>query len=306
MKVADFFAGAGGFSTGAQQAGLDVVWAGNHWKSAVDIHALNHPNTIHACQDLMQVNMETLPYFDIASLSPCCQGHSPARGKANGNPQHDASRSTARVVIDVAEARQPEALLVENVPEFLDWALYPAWVHAFELLGYTVSPQIVDCADYGVPQHRKRLLIPITKSKAPLMLNMEKEEHIPASSFIDFNKGNWSLVDKPGRAESTLKRVANGRKAFGERFLMPYYSDGSGLTGRSLQRPIGTITTKARWALVDGPRMRMLRKEETRDAMTFPETYIMPDSTELATHLMGNAVPPKLAKKALTALRAQL
>ncbi|HWG67484.1 MAG TPA: DNA cytosine methyltransferase, partial [Rhodanobacteraceae bacterium] len=43
----DLFAGAGGFSTGAVQAGCKVVWAANHWEAAVNAHAANHPNTLH-------------------------------------------------------------------------------------------------------------------------------------------------------------------------------------------------------------------------------------------------------------------
>jgi site-specific DNA-cytosine methylase len=54
MKAIDLFAGLGGFSEGAQMAGVDVVWAANHWPSAVAIHAANHPAAEHACQDLHQ------------------------------------------------------------------------------------------------------------------------------------------------------------------------------------------------------------------------------------------------------------
>jgi len=43
MNVIDLFAGAGGFSTGALMAGCRVVWAANHWQSAVEVHAINHP-----------------------------------------------------------------------------------------------------------------------------------------------------------------------------------------------------------------------------------------------------------------------
>ena len=52
MKTIDLFAGAGGFSTGATMAGCNVVWAANHWRSAVEIHAANHPGAQYVCQDL--------------------------------------------------------------------------------------------------------------------------------------------------------------------------------------------------------------------------------------------------------------
>ncbi|MGH8758958.1 MAG: DNA cytosine methyltransferase, partial [Burkholderiales bacterium] len=88
MKAIDLFAGAGGFSTGAQMAGCKVVWAANHWPTAVDIHAANHPGTMHACQDLRQTDWRDVPAHDILLASPACQGHSRARGKER--PHHDA------------------------------------------------------------------------------------------------------------------------------------------------------------------------------------------------------------------------
>ncbi|EUB74496.1 C-5 cytosine-specific DNA methylase [Pseudomonas sp. GM41(2012)] len=48
----DLFAGLGGWSTGARNAGVEVVWAANHWPEAVKWHSANHPRTQHVCQDL--------------------------------------------------------------------------------------------------------------------------------------------------------------------------------------------------------------------------------------------------------------
>lgn len=306
MRAIDLFAGAGGFSTGAKMAGVKVVWAANHWQQAVDIHARNHPDAEHVCQDLHQANWERVPKHDLLLASPCCQGHSKARGAAANNPRHDASRSTAWAPVSAAEYHRPEAAVIENVPEFLDWVLYPAWKMAMEALGYSVSPHVFDAADHGVPQHRERMFIVLARSRAPLQLKLEKEEHIPASTFVDFDAGRWSKIDKPGRAQATLDRVANGRRQFGERFIMPYYGSGSGLTGRSLDRPVGTITTKNRWGIVDGDRMRMFSVGESRAAMSFPKSYHLPANIELAIHMLGNAVPPQLAHRVISAVCAQL
>lgn len=129
MKGIDLFAGLGGSSTGARMAGVDIVWAGNHWQKAVEIHAMNHPGAQHVCQDLHQANWEKVPKHDIMFASPCCQGHSKARGRKAGNPQHDASRSTAWAVVAAAEFHTPEFVIVENVKEFLLWALYLSLIH---------------------------------------------------------------------------------------------------------------------------------------------------------------------------------
>lgn len=48
----DLFAGLGGWSAGARAAGVQVLWAANHWPVAVEWHSANHPETQHVCQDL--------------------------------------------------------------------------------------------------------------------------------------------------------------------------------------------------------------------------------------------------------------
>lgn len=303
MKCIDLFAGAGGFSTGAQMAGLDVVWAANHWPAAVEIHARNHPGAQHLCQDLQQANWAHVPSHDVLLASPCCQGHSKARGKASGNPQHDASRSTAWAVVSAAEYHRPPVVIVENVPEFCAWSLFPAWRMAMEALGYTLAPHTVDAADHGVAQHRTRLFIVCTKSARPLMLDLPRERHAGSETLIDFDSGKWSQIDKPGRAPATLARVHAGRMAHGSRFVTCYYGNERG--GRSLSRPLGTITTRDRWAVIDGDRMRMLSVDECRQAMGFPADYQLPASNKDAIHMLGNAVVPIVARDILKAIRSQ-
>ena len=300
ITAIDLFAGLGGWSTGASLAGVNVLWAANHWPDAVEWHSANHPNTIHACQDLQQADWSKVPAHDLLLASPCCQGHSKARGKANGNPQHDASRSTAWAVVSALEFHRPALAIVENVPEFLDWSLYPAWASAMNALGYQLAPHIVNCADLGVPQERVRMFLICTRSQAPLHLQLPKVEHVPATSFIDFNAGRWSPIERPGRATATLERIRNGREQFGDRFVMSYY--GTTKSGRSLQRPIGTITTRDRWAIVDGDRMRMLTADENLLAMSFPVGTKRPASHRLTVHMAGNAVPPVAGQRIIQAL----
>lgn len=299
MNAIDLFAGFGGWSTGAKMAGVNVLWAANHWPEAVKWHAANHPETQHLCQDLHQARWEDVPAHDVMLASPCCQGHSKARGKASGNPQHDASRSTAWAVVSAAEFHRPPIVLVENVPEFTSWALYPAWLAAMNALGYQVAPHVVDCADLGVPQNRVRIFLVCTLSAAPLRLDLLPEHHVPASSFVDFDSGNWSVVEKEGRALKTIERFRHGRDTYGERFLFSYY--GNTRISRSLDRPIGTITTKDRWAVVSGDRMRILSADEVMQAMSFPKETKRPGHG-LTVHLAGNAVPPLAAKRVLEAV----
>ncbi len=300
ITAIDLFAGAGGFSTGARMAGCTVAWAANHWPAAVQVHADNHPGTEHACQDLHQADWTQVPAHDLLLASPCCQGHSRARGK--DRPHHDAQRSTAWAVVSAAEIHRPQAIVVENVPEYLGWQLYPAWEAALRALGYAMSPHIIDAANHAVPQHRRRVFIVGTRSASPIRLHLPRREHLPALSFIRFDEGNWSAIDKPGRSPATLARIAAGRAAHGDRFLTAYYGNEKG--GRPLSRPVGTITTRDRWAIVDGDRMRMLSVSECRDAMGFPAAYQLPSRAKDAMQMLGNAVCPPVACDVITALQA--
>ena len=126
-------------------------------------------------------------------------------------------------------------------------------------------------------------------------------EHVSAASVIRFDEGRWATVDRPGRSAATLARIAAGRKAHGARFLIAYYGNEHG--GRSLDRPIGTITTRDRWAVIDGDRMRMVSVTEARDAMGFPPSYRLPTSQRLAMHMLGNAVCPVPAADVINEIR---
>lgn len=301
MRAVDLFAGGGGFTEGARAAGVQVVWSGNHSPIAVHFHAVNHPGAIHVCQDLHQADWTSLPDHDAMLASPCCQGHTHARGK--DRPHHDKQRSTAWAVVSCAEYHRQALIVVENVPEFTRWSLYPAWLHAMTTLGYSVAPHIIDAADHGVPQNRERVFLICTRSKHPLQLTFEKQDHIGVSKIIEWDQHSWSPVHKLGRSAATLRRIASGRARFGGRFVAPYYGSGSGTTGRSVDRPIGTITTLDRWAVVDGDNMRMLQPSEIRSAMGFPPGYRLPTTRREAIQLMGNAVCPPVAKDILDRLK---
>lgn len=301
MNAIDLFSGLGGFSTGAALAGCRVLWAANHWPTAVQWHTANHPDTEHACQDLQQADFRQAPAHDILLASPACQGHSPARGKEK--PHHDTQRATAWAVVTCLEVHRPPAAVIENVPEFARWVLWPAWTAAINALGYALQPMVLDAADHGVPQHRRRLFIVATRSKHPIELRLQCRPHQSAANCISFDAGTWSPIHRPGRSLRTLARIEAGRREFGHRFLAPYYGSGSGETGRSLHRPIGTLTTRARWAVIDGDRMRMVRAIEGRELMGFPSATQLPANEATAWHLIGNAVSPIQAADLINAIR---
>lgn len=299
MTCVDLFAGLGGFSAGAEAAGYRVLWAANHWSDAVRWHRANHPEATHACQDLHQCDWATVPDHDVLLASPACQGHCRARGK--DRPHHDSARSTAWAVVSALEAKRPAHFVVENVPEFARWALFPCWEDAVRRLGYSIGRHVLDAADFGVPQHRIRLFLVGSRGGTPAALRLDRAARVrTAREIVDLDAGTWSPVLE--KCPSTRRKCAAGRVSHGRRFLVAYYGNERG--GRSLDHPLGTVTTRDRYAVVDGPRMRMLSVSEYRAAMGFPEGYSLPSNRRLAIHLLGNAVCPPVASAVLRALAA--
>lgn len=300
MNCIDLFAGAGGFSTGAVLAGLNVIFAANHWKAAVEAHRYNHPLTQHVLQDLCQADFTQFPQHDVLLASPACQGHSKARGRER--PHHDSCRSTAWAVISCAEVHKPPFIVVENVPEFVRWKLYPSWRQALETLGYAISENVLNSAAFGLPQNRCRVFIVAVRARHALVLRTPSIQLTVARHIIHWDCGNWSQIQLQRRSARTLERIHIAREQFGERFLIAYYGNERG--GRSLDQPLGTVTTRDRFAVIDGDRMRMLSIEEYRIAMGFPADYWLPEQHKVALHLLGNAVCPPVAAEILSQLKA--
>lgn len=301
MRVVDYFAGVGGFTEAARGAGAEVVCAINHWPRAVEAHRLNHPDVDARCEDLTRYDPRDLPAFDVLVASPACQGHSRARGVARGGTRDqrwDPSRATAWSVIDTAETCRPRGVVVENVGDFLRWELFDLWRASLARLGYDVRHAVLDSSAWGVPQERLRVFVWAVRGKAAPPVEVPRASLVPVADVLDFDAGAWSLVSE--RVEATRARVARGRREFGARFVMAY--NGATLTGRSLARPIGTVTAADRWAVVDGDRMRMLRVEELRACMGFPARYLLPSSRSDATKMLGNAVVPSVARSVVRAV----
>ena len=289
VRIVDLFAGAGGTSTGAVMASASVVACVNHWPVAVATHTVNHPATQHHCEDAAILDPTTLPAHDILCASPSCTGHTPARGKEQ--PHHDAARATAWCVIRVAEAKAPRSIVVENVVEMMSWRLYRAWRLALSDLGYRVSEQVIDAADAGVPQHRRRLFVVATRARQPITVPQPTERHVTARECLDLDAGPWSPW--AGWCERTRARIVDGQREHGTDVLIPYYGSETG--GRSLDRPIGTLTTVDRYALVRGDVGRMLTVAEMLRLSSFPADYVLTGTRRDGVKQVGNAVPPMLA-----------
>lgn len=314
LRCVDLFAGWGGFSLGARMAGARVVWAANHWPLAVEAHRLNHPGTIHACQDLQQADWSQLPELDVVLASPACQGHSraaqPSRARSHRTRRyHDALRATAWAVIDCVDVTEPRAVVIENTIDFLSWKRFPVWRGVLEQFGYrTYVRQLVASRTVDVPQRRKRVFVVAVRGrKRPgeaAILDLPERSREPAfGPHLQRGRHRWSLV-----ADATPRvreRVDKGRRNHGRRFLSQHVT---GHPGVALCDPIRTITTKDQWILVDGDRYRGLTIREHARAMGFPDSYRWPEQSTRHEAIMGlgNAVPPQWPEAIISRLQGVL
>jgi len=167
IRAIDMFAGWGGFSLAVEQAGVNLIFAANHWPLACAAHKLNHPEILateeEMCQDLSQYDWNKLtdpPFagYELLTASPACQGWSTA-GRVRRRRYHDNLKATMWAPLDCIDVTQPKACIVENVTSVREWPLYPIWLQALEFLGYSVKEYVLRASYYGVPQARERLFI---------------------------------------------------------------------------------------------------------------------------------------------------
>lgn len=281
-------------------AGVRVVWAGNHWQLAVDVHERNFPGTTHVCQDLRQADWRSLPPFSLLLGAPACQGHSSAsQPKRRG--YHDAMRATAWSIVDCADVTQPRALIVENVMAFRRWRLYPTWRSALETLGYRLTELQLDASRHGVPQRRTRLFIVGLRSRKPFhYASPLKPESAFGECLEQPDPGGWKLIDRDAQP-GARDRMRAAQKRSGRRCLVQHVT---GHPGVPLDQAIRTITTKDHWVLVDGDVYRKLTARELARGMSFPDSFELPDAPRVhVVRGIGNAVPTLLARDVIEAVK---
>ena len=173
ITVTDLFAGAGGSSTGAVQAGAEVRLAINHWSRAIETHNTNHPNTVHVLTDLSTADPRRFPATTILLGSPECTNHSLAKGVARRNqrqltlpgmdhkeydPSAERSRCLMWTPLVFAEKHRYPVVILENVVDAYDWILFNAWLKAWEALEYEYALVCLNSMfAHPTPQCRDRL-----------------------------------------------------------------------------------------------------------------------------------------------------
>jgi DNA (cytosine-5)-methyltransferase 1 len=171
LSAVDLFCGAGGLSTGLQWAGFDIMWASDVDEDACETYRRNHPEVDCTTADITD---HPLPEFEspidlVAGGPPCPPFSVVGRSKLNSLEGQDATTDRRTQLWerlrDAVGQYEPRAFLMENVEGMksarneVGESVLGHICDAFRDLGYQVRSRVVDAADFGVPQHRNRLLI---------------------------------------------------------------------------------------------------------------------------------------------------
>jgi DNA (cytosine-5)-methyltransferase 1 len=154
FSVVDLFCGAGGLSLGLSKAGFEIKHSVDNWKSAVETYRTNlgdHVDLGEICPGIK------LPSADLFVGGPPCQGFSSAGLRRAG----DRRNTLVTVFSELIAEHRPNAFIFENVEGFLTGE---GGAFVFDLLdplieaGYWISLRKINAANFGVPQHRKRVV----------------------------------------------------------------------------------------------------------------------------------------------------
>jgi len=342
MNGVSLFANVGIAETYIAQHGINITVANELLANRAAFHKENHPqcNTIQGDITSQETYDAVLHYAkkdkcDFLIATPPCQGMSIA-GKMR---EDDPRNSLIKYVVKMIQDLRPSYALIENVPQMLRTYLShkgeKVKVVDFiekELEGYTINYQVVDAADYGTPQSRKRAIFLISKKKK---WEFPKEEakitvreaisHLPSlessqSSEIEYHTAK---THNP-RHILCLKHTPSGKTALHNKKYYPKKEDGSRIKGYTTtykriewDKPAPTITmANGSVSSQNNVHPGTLKEDGTySDArvLTLKEIFILtglPDdwhppkwaSDNLIRQVIGEGVPPRLIDRLLTTL----
>lgn len=335
LSAIDSFAGAGGLSLGLMQAGWNVALAFDNDPISVETYRRNlgkHAHPLDAelvsATEIMQLANLAPGECDLLAGGPPCQGFSLQRRGARQDPRNRLSL----LFLDWVYSLRPKVFLIENVPAITSVRgqdILRAVERTVGELGYGLSICTVNALDYGTPQNRRRTFIvgmsdrrefrwpdpcatrltvrhamadlpspPADGSCHPAVSNHYREARLSVTNIARIRAvpEGGSRLDLPEHLQLDCHKS-------GHRHLDTY--------GRlAWDLPAGTITarfdsfTRGRFGHPIEDRSVTLR--EGARLQGFPDDFVFLGNREEGARMIGNAVPPPLARAFGTALALQL
>lgn len=166
LIAVDLFSGCGGLTLGLVKAGFRVAASVEIDSFAVKAYKKNHPDVVVWQRDIRMLQPARLlerigvkkGELDLLAGCPPCQGFSALR-TLNGSVRIDDPRNDLLLeFLRFVRVFQPRAVMMENVPRLAEDDRFKTFTDSLESLGYLGRHQVLNAADYGVPQRRRRLI----------------------------------------------------------------------------------------------------------------------------------------------------
>jgi DNA (cytosine-5)-methyltransferase 1 len=347
MKAVSLFSGCGGLDLGLERAGFEVVFASDLDSYCAASYELNFPGVPFYEGTAADLNRDllaqvskgaTLGPIDLLAGGPPCPPFSKSRFYRTDKPRalEDAvGEETINAYLTVLAAVRPRAFILENVAGLA----YKVHESALELildtaesLGYAISKEVINAADYGVPQMRERFFVvgmldgefefpEPTHAKQPgsTLENADRLPWVTAGEAIGDLDTEENADDTGhfagGKYHDLLKEIPPG-----DNYL--YFTAKRGHPNPQFEwrkrywsfllklgPDLPSWTIQARRSNNMGPlhwRNRILRVEEVKRLQTFPDDWKLTGTIERQWRQIGNAVPPRLAETLGKALSEQL
>lgn len=199
----ELFSGCGGLSTGLIAAGFTVLSAVEINQTAADTYRLNHPNVNLIVDDVRNVAAASLLRIHnlrkgqldlLAGCSPC-QGFSRLRKGESG--KEDPRNQLVFEFLRLVRGLRPKTIFMENVPGLITTEygenLFKKILAELSRLGYAVDYKIIDTADYGVPQFRRRFVLLGSRYKRH-PITLPDTTHAAPNENERQNKLPWNTV----------------------------------------------------------------------------------------------------------------
>lgn len=333
-KLISLFSGCGGMDTGFKRAGYDIVYANDFDSDAQAVYSLNLGRIDG--RDILTVGEDEIPDGDILTAGFPCQPFSNA-GSRKG--VHDSRGMLYKECLRIIERKMPKVIVFENVKGLLSTKYIDGRnladvivedLSSMSGVGYNVVYQLVNAADYGVPQKRERVLfIGVRKDLGKTFEFPQKQgkDNLTLRHVLDIPAGIENNVDWPfsPQALEMVKHITEGGswkdvpyENLAPRFQrirddMKKYHSPNFYRRFSRDEICGTITASAQpenCGIIHPTEDRRYTVREVARIQTFPDDFkFITDSPKNITAMykvIGNAVPVNLAYNIASAIMEQV